>query len=135
MGTCTRKTLARARTRSLRPWRDLTPMTLGGGWPMRFSPRVDPAKRGTAGSDGGTKLTLLARGPPRDCIAHLLRYAACGCRRITFRLSTMGDPMAQLRRLTEEVLPFVCANWQGQRFGPVAQGQATKNGNAQRRNA
>jgi hypothetical protein len=27
--------------------------------------------------------------------------------RITFRGSTMGDPMAQLRRLVEEVLPFV----------------------------
>ena len=49
----------------------------------------------------------LTYGPPRDCIAHLQRYAACGCRRITFRISTMGDPMAQLRRLTEEVLPFV----------------------------
>jgi hypothetical protein len=40
-------------------------------------------------------------------IAHLQRYAACGCRRITFRISTMGDPMAQLRRLVEEVLPYV----------------------------
>jgi alkanesulfonate monooxygenase SsuD/methylene tetrahydromethanopterin reductase-like flavin-dependent oxidoreductase (luciferase family) len=49
----------------------------------------------------------LTYGPPRDCIAHLQRYAACGCRRITFRLSTMGDPMAQLRRLVEEVLPHV----------------------------
>jgi hypothetical protein len=27
--------------------------------------------------------------------------------RITFRISTMGDAMAQLRRLTEEVLPYV----------------------------
>jgi alkanesulfonate monooxygenase SsuD/methylene tetrahydromethanopterin reductase-like flavin-dependent oxidoreductase (luciferase family) len=49
----------------------------------------------------------LTYGPPRDCIAHLQRYAASGCRRITFRISTMGDPMAQLRRLTEEVLPYV----------------------------
>jgi hypothetical protein len=49
----------------------------------------------------------LTYGPPRDCIAHLQRYAACGCRRITFRISTMGDPMAQLRRLVEEVLPYV----------------------------
>jgi hypothetical protein len=49
----------------------------------------------------------LTCGPPRDCIAQLQRYAACGCRRITFRISTMGDPMAQLRRLTEEVLPYV----------------------------
>ena len=45
--------------------------------------------------------------PPVDCIAHLQRYAASGCRRITFRISTMGDPMAQLRRLAEEVLPYV----------------------------
>jgi alkanesulfonate monooxygenase SsuD/methylene tetrahydromethanopterin reductase-like flavin-dependent oxidoreductase (luciferase family) len=49
----------------------------------------------------------LTYGPPRDCIAHLKRYAASGCRRITFRISTMGDPMAQLRRLVEEVLPYV----------------------------
>jgi len=26
---------------------------------------------------------------------------------LTFRISTMGDPVAQLRRLTEEVLPSV----------------------------
>jgi hypothetical protein len=49
----------------------------------------------------------LTYGTPRDCIAHLKQYKECGCRRITFRISTMGDPMAQLRRLTEEVLPFV----------------------------
>jgi hypothetical protein len=49
----------------------------------------------------------LTCGPPRDCITHLQRYAACGCRRITFRISTMGDPMAPLRRRMEEVLPFV----------------------------
>jgi hypothetical protein len=49
----------------------------------------------------------LTYGPPRDCIAHLQRYAASGCRRITFRICTMGDAMAQLRRLVEEVLPFV----------------------------
>jgi alkanesulfonate monooxygenase SsuD/methylene tetrahydromethanopterin reductase-like flavin-dependent oxidoreductase (luciferase family) len=49
----------------------------------------------------------LTYGTPRDCIEHLKRFNACGCRRITFRISTMGDPMAQLRRVTEEVLPFV----------------------------
>ena len=49
----------------------------------------------------------LTYGPPRDCIAHLKTYKASGCRRVTFRISTMGDPMAQLRRVTEEVLPFV----------------------------
>jgi alkanesulfonate monooxygenase SsuD/methylene tetrahydromethanopterin reductase-like flavin-dependent oxidoreductase (luciferase family) len=49
----------------------------------------------------------LTYGPPRDCIDQIARFKASGCRRITFRLSTMGDPMRQLRRLTEEVLPFV----------------------------
>jgi alkanesulfonate monooxygenase SsuD/methylene tetrahydromethanopterin reductase-like flavin-dependent oxidoreductase (luciferase family) len=49
----------------------------------------------------------LAYGPPRDCIAQLRAFAACGCRRITFRIATMGDPVTQFRRLAEEVLPFV----------------------------
>jgi alkanesulfonate monooxygenase SsuD/methylene tetrahydromethanopterin reductase-like flavin-dependent oxidoreductase (luciferase family) len=49
----------------------------------------------------------LTYGSPRDCIAHLKQFKACGSRRITFRISTMGDPMMQLRRITEEVLPFV----------------------------
>jgi alkanesulfonate monooxygenase SsuD/methylene tetrahydromethanopterin reductase-like flavin-dependent oxidoreductase (luciferase family) len=49
----------------------------------------------------------LTYGPPRACIEQLRQFAAGGCRRITFRISTMGDPMAQLRRVTEEVLPFV----------------------------
>jgi alkanesulfonate monooxygenase SsuD/methylene tetrahydromethanopterin reductase-like flavin-dependent oxidoreductase (luciferase family) len=49
----------------------------------------------------------LTYGPPRDCIAHLQQFKASGCRRITFRISTMGRPMAQLRRVAEEVLPFV----------------------------
>jgi alkanesulfonate monooxygenase SsuD/methylene tetrahydromethanopterin reductase-like flavin-dependent oxidoreductase (luciferase family) len=49
----------------------------------------------------------LTYGPPRDCIAHLKQFKACGCRRITFRISTMGDPMAQFRRMVEEVLPYV----------------------------
>ena len=49
----------------------------------------------------------LTYGPPRDCIAHIRQFKACGCRRITFRISTMGDPMQQLRRLADEVLPYV----------------------------
>jgi len=49
----------------------------------------------------------LAYGAPRDCIAQLRAFKSCGCRRITFRIATMGDPMTQLRRLAEEVLPFV----------------------------
>jgi len=49
----------------------------------------------------------LTYGSPRDCIEHLKTYKASGCKRVTFRISTMGDPIAQLRRVTEEVLPFV----------------------------
>ena len=49
----------------------------------------------------------LTYGPPADCIAHLQRFKGSGCRRITFRLSTMHDPMRQLRRVVEEVLPYV----------------------------
>jgi alkanesulfonate monooxygenase SsuD/methylene tetrahydromethanopterin reductase-like flavin-dependent oxidoreductase (luciferase family) len=49
----------------------------------------------------------LTYGTPRDCIEQLKRYKAHGCKRVTFRISTMGDPMAQLKRVTEEVLPFV----------------------------
>jgi alkanesulfonate monooxygenase SsuD/methylene tetrahydromethanopterin reductase-like flavin-dependent oxidoreductase (luciferase family) len=49
----------------------------------------------------------LTYGSPRDCIEQLRQYKACGCRRITFRISTMGDPMTQLRRMVEEVLPYV----------------------------
>jgi alkanesulfonate monooxygenase SsuD/methylene tetrahydromethanopterin reductase-like flavin-dependent oxidoreductase (luciferase family) len=49
----------------------------------------------------------LTYGPPRDCIDHIRQFKACGCRRITFRISTMGDPMQQLRRLAEEVLPHI----------------------------
>ena len=49
----------------------------------------------------------LTYGSPRDCIEQLRQYEACGCRRITFRISTMGDPMTQLRRMVDEVLPYV----------------------------
>ena len=49
----------------------------------------------------------LIYGTPRDCIADLQQFKTSGCRRITFRISTMADPMAQLRRLAEEVLPYV----------------------------
>jgi alkanesulfonate monooxygenase SsuD/methylene tetrahydromethanopterin reductase-like flavin-dependent oxidoreductase (luciferase family) len=49
----------------------------------------------------------LTYGPPRDCIEQLRLFKASGCRRITFRISTRGDPMTQFRRLVEEVLPFV----------------------------
>jgi alkanesulfonate monooxygenase SsuD/methylene tetrahydromethanopterin reductase-like flavin-dependent oxidoreductase (luciferase family) len=46
-------------------------------------------------------------GTPRQCIAALHAFRGTGCRRIALRISTMGDAMAQFRRLTEEVLPFV----------------------------
>ena len=49
----------------------------------------------------------LTYGSPRDCIEHLKRFKAHGCQRITFRISTMTDPLRQLRRVVEEVLPFV----------------------------
>ena len=49
----------------------------------------------------------LTYGSPRDCIEHLKQFKASGCRRITFRISTMGDPMEHFRRVAEEVLPFV----------------------------
>ena len=49
----------------------------------------------------------LTYGSPRECIEHLKEFKASGCRRITFRISTMGDPMEQFRRVAEEVLPFV----------------------------
>ena len=49
----------------------------------------------------------LTYGSPRDCIEHLKRFKTHGCQRITFRISTMTDPLRQLRRVVEEVLPFV----------------------------
>ena len=49
----------------------------------------------------------LTYGSPQDCIADIKRYQACGCRRMTFRISTMGDPMHQLERLASDVLPYV----------------------------
>ena len=49
----------------------------------------------------------LTYGSPQDCIADIKRYRACGCNRMTFRISTMGDPMHQLERLARDVLPYV----------------------------
>lgn len=49
----------------------------------------------------------LTYGSPKDCIEHLRSYRDHGVRRVTFRISTMGDAATQLRRVTEEVLPFV----------------------------
>jgi alkanesulfonate monooxygenase SsuD/methylene tetrahydromethanopterin reductase-like flavin-dependent oxidoreductase (luciferase family) len=49
----------------------------------------------------------LTYGTPKDCIAHLRTFRDCGVRRVAVRVSTMGDAHAQLRRVVEEVLPFV----------------------------
>lgn len=49
----------------------------------------------------------LTFGPPKRCIEDLKRWKEAGCRRITFRISTMGDPIAQLERVANEVLPYV----------------------------
>jgi len=49
----------------------------------------------------------LTYGPPADCIRHLRTFRDQGVKRITVRLSTMGDVTAQLRRVIEDVLPFV----------------------------
>jgi alkanesulfonate monooxygenase SsuD/methylene tetrahydromethanopterin reductase-like flavin-dependent oxidoreductase (luciferase family) len=49
----------------------------------------------------------LTYGSPAECIADIKRYKDAGCRRMTFRISTMGDPIAQFKRLAEEVLPYV----------------------------
>ena len=49
----------------------------------------------------------LTYGSPKRCIEDLKKWKDVGARRITFRISTMGDPMQQLRRVAEEVLPFV----------------------------
>jgi len=46
-------------------------------------------------------------GPPAHCIEQIKRFVGSGCERITFRLATTGDAMAQFRRLTQEILPFV----------------------------
>lgn len=49
----------------------------------------------------------LTYGSPRDCIEQLRQFRDCGVKRITVRISTMGDASEQLRRVTEDVLPFV----------------------------
>jgi alkanesulfonate monooxygenase SsuD/methylene tetrahydromethanopterin reductase-like flavin-dependent oxidoreductase (luciferase family) len=49
----------------------------------------------------------LTYGTPRDCIAQLRQFRDAGVRRVAVRVSTMGNAEQQLRRVTEEVLPFV----------------------------
>jgi alkanesulfonate monooxygenase SsuD/methylene tetrahydromethanopterin reductase-like flavin-dependent oxidoreductase (luciferase family) len=49
----------------------------------------------------------LTYGSPRQCVEHIKEFKAAGCRRITFRICTMGDAMEQFRRLVEDVLPYV----------------------------
>jgi hypothetical protein len=67
-------------------------------------------RAGPLGLCGARKARLeswLTYGSPRECAEHIKRFKAWGCRRITFRISTMGDPMEQFRRLVEDVLPYV----------------------------
>jgi alkanesulfonate monooxygenase SsuD/methylene tetrahydromethanopterin reductase-like flavin-dependent oxidoreductase (luciferase family) len=52
----------------------------------------------------------LTYGSPRDCIEQLRIYRDAGVRRITFRISTMGNSHDQFRRVAEEVLPYVNGN-------------------------
>ena len=47
----------------------------------------------------------LAYGTADDCVRQLRPFRGTGLERIAFRLSTMGDPLEQLRRLEGEVLP------------------------------
>lgn len=49
----------------------------------------------------------LTYGSPRECINDIKRYCSSGCDRMTFRLSTMGNPRDQLKRLGDEVLPHI----------------------------
>lgn len=46
-------------------------------------------------------------GTPAQCAAWISKFENTGCQGFTFGLSTMGDTMSQLGRLTEEVLPLV----------------------------
>ena len=48
-----------------------------------------------------------AIGTPAACAAWIRRFAGTGCQGFTFRLAAMGDAMAQLRRLTQDVLPLL----------------------------
>ena len=57
-----------------------------------------------------TRERLHAWGPigtPRSCAAWIRRFKHSGCQGFTFRLATTGDTLAQLRRLTDEVMPLV----------------------------
>lgn len=49
----------------------------------------------------------LTYGTPKDCIEHLRQFRDSGAKRITVRISTMGDATEQFRRMAQEVLPFV----------------------------
>ena len=49
----------------------------------------------------------LTYGTPSECIAELRRFRDNGVKRITLRISTMGNVRDQFRRVAEEVLPFV----------------------------
>ena len=46
-------------------------------------------------------------GTPAQCAAWIRRFDGSGCEGFTLRLATMGDAMAQLRRLRDEVMPLL----------------------------
>lgn len=67
---------------------------------------VTEAKRFMA-SYGGRLSPWAGYGSARECIDQLRQFRAAGCRNVALRPSTMGDPMLQLRRLLDDVLPYV----------------------------
>jgi len=50
-----------------------------------------------------------AFGTAKQCIDTVRPFRGSGCERVTFRVSTMRNPLDQLRRVIEEVLPAVNA--------------------------
>jgi len=50
---------------------------------------------------------MLTCGGPAECIEALRAWRGSGANRIAFRLCSTEDPVGQLARLAEEVLPYV----------------------------
>src|SRR5262249_11301417 len=89
------------------------PMRLNASsWPSNRSRSI----RGDVGIPAPWRILVQAAGPVyHGC--HEFRHhtleadrtiqGTSGCRRITFWISTMGDQMAQFRRVIEDVLPYL----------------------------
>lgn len=58
---------------------------------------------------GGRLSPWAGYGTADQCIAQLRAYRDAGCRNVALRPSNLGDPMTQLRRLLDDVLPHVNA--------------------------